>query len=428
LATILKGGILVELEPASVDLGDLRVEGGHIAARDRELTPGPSDQVVELGGRVVMPGLVCAHHHLYSALARGAPAPAEPPENFLQILERIWWRLDIALDLDAVELSAMVGALDALRCGTTTIFDHHASPSAISGSLLRVARGISQVGLRGVLAYEVTDRHGAAKREEGLEETVNFQKAAEGRFRGMIGAHASFTISPEGLEGLRDALEATGAGLHIHLAEDGVDQRLSLSRYGATPVERLSRAGLLRPNTLLAHAVHLSWPELSSVISSGAWLIHNARSNMNNQVGYAPTGRFGARAALGTDGIDGDLLAESQLAYFRSREAGQPIELLKYLANGHRLASEIFGTLIGPLQQGAAADLMVLDYHPPTPLSAETLAEHLLFGFSSKAVEAVMVDGIWRMWDRRPISVRPEAIAEHARETARAVWSRMTQN
>jgi putative selenium metabolism protein SsnA len=372
-----------------------------------------------------MPGLVCAHHHLYSALARGAPLPAERPDNFLQILEKLWWKLDAALDLDAVEVSAVVGALSALQCGTTTIFDHHASPNAIGGSLLRVARGISQVGLRGVLAYEVTDRHGVEKREQGLEETLNFQRAAEGRFRGMIGAHASFTLSDEAIEKLSTAVEKTGAGLHIHLAEDVVDERLSLSRYGARPVERLARAGLLRPNSLLAHAVQLAWPELSSVISSGAWLIHNARSNMNNQVGYAPTGRFGARATFGTDGIDGDLFAEAQTAYFRSREAGQALEPLKYLANGHRLASDAFGVPIGPIQPGAAADLLILDYRPPTPLSAETLAAHLLFGMSSKAVEAVMVDGIWRMWERRSISVSPEAVGEQAREAARAVWARM---
>jgi cytosine/adenosine deaminase-related metal-dependent hydrolase len=294
LGTILKGGTVVEFEPASVELTDLRVDEGRIVARGPGLVASESDEVVDLHGKVVMPGLVCAHHHLYSALSRGMPQPKQPPESFVEILEKIWWKLDQALDLDAVQISATVGSLDALACGTTTVFDHHASPKAITGSLVRVARGMNDVGLRGVLAYEVTDRHGAVGREEGLDETVSFQKKAKGRFRGMVGAHASFTLSRDALDGLKTACETTGTGLHIHLAEDTSDEKLSFQRYGEVPVARLLSAGLLTPRSLIAHAVHLSWPELSNVISSGAWLVHNPRSNMNNQVGYAPAGKRGS--------------------------------------------------------------------------------------------------------------------------------------
>jgi len=425
LGTILRGGTVVEFEPASVSVADLRIDQDRIVARAESLAAEAGDEEIELHGKVVMPGLVCGHHHLYSALARGMPGPIEPPENFLEMLERVWWRLDQALDLDAVHVSATVGALDALMCGTTTVFDHHASPRAIEGSLLRVARGISEVGLRGVLAYEVTDRNGAVKREEGLEENVSFFQKAQGRFRAMIGAHASFTLTDDALHGLQEATGITGAGLHIHLGEDPVDERLSLAHYGVSPVARLAGAGLLTPKSLVAHAVHLSWPELSTVISTGSWLSHNPRSNMNNQVGYAPAGKFGSRALLGTDGIGADMLAEAQLAYFRAREAGQPIDLLRYLANGHRLASQIFEVPIGILQEGGAADLVILDYRAPTQLSAANLASHLLFGFHARQVEAVMVDGIWRMWARRPLSVNPEVIAEQGRETAAALWSRM---
>src|SRR5262249_1728102 len=158
-------------------------------------------------------------------------------------------------------------------------------------------------------------------------------------------------------------------------------ERMTLAQYGRSPVARLVGAGLLTPKSLVAHAVHLSWPELSSLISTGSWLAHNPRSNMNNQVGYAPAGKFGSRALLRADGIGADMLAEAQLAHFRAREAGQPIDVLKYLANGHRLASQIFETPIGVLQQGAVADLVILDYRAPTELSAANLASHLLFGF-----------------------------------------------
>lgn len=427
MGTILKGGTVVELEPACVEVTDLRVDKGRIEERGKDLTAGEGDEVIDLSGKVILPGLVCAHHHLYSSLARGMPPPKEAPTSFREILERVWWKLDQALDLDAVQLSAMVGALDALACGTTTVVDHHASPRAIQGSLIRVARGVNEVGLRGILAYEVSDRHGAFGREEGIEENVDFHRKAKGRFRGVVGAHASFTLSNDALEGLKQALDATGAGLHIHLAEDPVDERLSCELYGEQPVKRLFDAGLINAKSLVAHAVHLSWPELSQVLDTGAWLIHNPRSNMNNQVGYAPAGKFGSRATLGTDGIGADMFLEAQLAYFRARDAGQPIDVIHYLANGHRLASQIFDVPIGPMRPGAAADLMVLDYRSPTPLHTENLAGHVLFGFNARLVDAVMVDGIWRMWARRPLSVNPELVAEQARETASAVWARMAE-
>jgi putative selenium metabolism protein SsnA len=425
VGTVLKGGTVIELEPASVEKVDLRVEGGRIAARAAMLQPQEGDDVVDLAGKVVMPGLVCAHHHLYSALARGMPPPAAPPASFVEILERVWWRLDRALDLDSIHLSAAAGALDALGCGTTTVIDHHASPAAIEGSLTRVARGVNDVGLRGILCYEVTDRHGPAGREQGLAENAAFIQKAQGRFRGMVGAHASFTLGHDALAQLRQAVDATGTALHLHLAEDPADERISFERYGDVPVTRLLDHGLLTPRTVVAHAVHLSWPELSQVISTGAWLVHNPRSNMNNQVGYAPAGKFGSRATLGTDGIGADMFLEGQLAHFRAREAGQPIDVLRWLANGHRLVSEAFGVEIGPMREGAAADLMVLDYRPPTPLTADNLAGHFLYGFSARLVESVMVDGIWRLWARRPLSVNADVIAEQSREAARALWSRM---
>ncbi|HVE86717.1 MAG TPA: amidohydrolase family protein [Myxococcales bacterium] len=425
MGTVLKGGTVIELEPASVERVDLRVEGGLIAARAPMIAPQEGDEVVDLNGKLVMPGLVCAHHHLYSALARGMPPVSPAPENFQQVLERIWWRLDRALTPDMVHVSATVGALDALLSGTTTIIDHHASPSAIDGSLTRVARGVNEVGLRGILCYEVTDRNGPEGTEQGLVENATFIRKAQGRFRGMAGAHAAFTLGHEALGMLRQLVETTGTALHIHLAEDPSDERLSFERFGDVPVTRLLDHGLLQPGTIVAHAVHLSWPELSQVIGSGAWLVHNPRSNMNNQVGYAPAGKFGSRSTVGTDGIGADMFAEVQLAHFRARESGQPIEPLHLLANGHRLVSKAFGMEVGPMREGAAADLLVLDYRSPTPVTAENLEAHLVYGFGARQVESVMVDGIWRLWARRPLSVNPDVVTEQSRQTARELWSRM---
>ncbi len=427
MSTLLRRGTVIELEPATVEVVDLRVDGGRIVARGSELTPLEGEEVIDVTGKLVAPGLVCAHHHFYLSLARGMPGPERAPETYLETLEATSWRLDAALDHDLVELSGKVGALEALSAGTTTVFDLHASPSCIEGSLIRLARGVNEVGLRAVLGYEATDRHGAVGREAGIEESVHFQRKARGRFRGMVGAHASFTLSDDALHGLRAAVQSTGTGVHLHLAEDPSDDRLSLERFGMSPVGRLLEAELLGPSSVVAHAVHVSWPELSSVIATGAWLVHNPRSNMNTQVGYAPAQKFGMRATLGTDGLGGDMWQEAQLAYFRSKDAGAPLDPLKFLANGHRMASLAFGIPVGPMREGAAADLVVLDYRSPTPLNAQNLPQHLVAAFGARHVESVMVDGMWRMWARRPLSVQPDALALQAREGAASLWARMAE-
>lgn len=427
MGTVLKGATLIELEPASVTRGELRIDGGQIVDRGERLEPQQGDEVIDLSGKLVMPGLVSAHQHLYTSLTRGMPPPAVPPESYAEMIEQQWWKLDQSLDLDAVHAAAVVGSLDALSAGTTTLVDQHASSKAVAGSLTRVARGMNEVGLRGVLSYEVTDRYGNLGREEALEENASFIKKAQGRFRGMIGAHASYTLGPDALEGLQQLSRHTGVGLHIHVAEDPTDEKLSVEKYGAAPVERLMSANLLNDHSVIAHCVHVSWPELAQLIGTGAWLVHNPRSNMSNQVGYAPALKFGARAMLGCDFHPADLFGEAQVAHFRSREAGQPIDVLKYLTNGHRLASQVFGVSIGPLQAGSVADLVVLDYRPPTPLVSENLALHFATALGARHVESVMVDGIWRMWARRPLSVDPTTVAEHARAVTAEVWNRLRE-
>jgi cytosine/adenosine deaminase-related metal-dependent hydrolase len=220
-------------------------------------------------------------------------------------------------------------------------------------------------------------------------------------------------------------VKSTSAGLHVPLAEDPLDEKLSVERFGSSPVARLLEAGLLSPQCLLVHVGHLAWPELAQVISTGSWLAHTPRSNMESEVGYAPALKFGARALLGTDGLSADMFAEVQAAWLRSRDAGQPIDALRYLANGHRVASQSFGLQVGLMREGSVADLLILDYLPPTPLTAQNLAWHVIFGLGSRHVESVMVDGVWRVWARRPLSVNPSVVAEQAREAASAVWARL---
>nr|WP_239576354.1 amidohydrolase family protein [Archangium primigenium] len=423
VGTLLKGGIVVELEPACVERVDLRVEGDRIVARGPDLAAAPDDEVLALSGKLVFPGLVSAHQRLYASLGRGMPRPKL--DGYQELLEKVRWRYEDALDLDAVQVAATAGGLEALQCGTTTLFDLHSSPRAVQGALMRVGRGLHEVGVRGVLSYAVTDRRGALGREEGLEETVAFARKARGRLRGQVGSAPLFTVGKEALEGLAEALKGSGTGLHVPLAEDPLDETLSTERFGASPVTRLVEGGLVSAQTVLAHVGHLAWPELAQLLPTGAWLAHTPRSNMEAEVGYAPALKFGHRATLGADGVSADMFAEAQAAWLRSRDAGQPIDVLRYLANGQRLASQAFGLQLGPMREGAVADLLVMDYLPATPLTADNLAWHVAFGLGSRHVESVMVDGVWRVWARRPLSVNPSVVAEQAREAAASVWARM---
>jgi len=427
---LLQNATLLTLAPQTVDRGDLRLRDGVIVERGPSLPPAEGEEVVDLTGCCVMPGLVCAHTHLYSALSRGMPGPSSAPVDFVDILEKVWWRLDRALDEPSVRMSATVGAIDALRAGTTTLIDHHASPRFIEGSLEAVRDSLAEVGLRGVLCYEVTDRGGLAERDAGIAaHAALLAQGSDGRFSALVGAHASFTLSAETLTQCVKTASEAGVGVHIHVAEAASDVADARARFGFGVVERLRRAGALGPRTLIAHATHLTDDELTVVRDSGAWLLHNPRSNMNNQVGYARTGSFGDRVALGTDGIGADMFEELRAAFFKARDAHAPWlaeACVAALANGQRLASDLLGVRLGSLDPGAAADLVVLDYDSPTPLHAGNLAWHLVFGISSLHVRDVLIDGAWRLRDRAVLGLDVDSTMHRARIVTEDVWARMT--
>src|SRR5205085_8749160 len=306
MAYLIKSATLVQLAPAKVERGDLRIEDGRVVKRGARLRPVPGDEVIDLDGKLVLPGMVCAHTHLYSALARGMPAPPRVPANFPEILELVWWRLDRALDDETIYWSAVAGAMDAARAGTTCLFDHHASPSFIQGSLGIVQEAMAAIGLRGALCYEITDRGGARRLRAGINETRDFARwmntpevfAPPGgqaisdlpgrQFRALIGAHASFTLPDEALAACAAMMKETGAGLHIHAAEDRCDVDHARANYQVGVVERLAKFDALNDRTILAHGVHLGKRDLRIAREAGVWFAHNPRSNMNNQVGYAP--------------------------------------------------------------------------------------------------------------------------------------------
>jgi putative selenium metabolism protein SsnA len=418
---------LASLWPRKLVEANVTIDHGRIMRIGKDM-PENAGSIVDCTGKLVIPGNVCAHTHLYSALARGMPPPQRQPQNFVEILELVWWRLDRALDEQSVRSSVLAGALDAIRAGTTTLVDHHSSPNYIHGSLDTIADALEHVGVRGVLCYEVTDRNGREGREAGLGENERFLGTRRPRIRGLVGAHASFTLEDDTLTALANLAAAHDTGVHIHVAEDLADEEDSIRRCGRRVVERLESAGMLRPQSILAHCIHLDDHELRIAQKRQPWLVHNCRSNMNNSVGRAPVGRFGTRSALGTDGIDQDMFAESRTAFFRAREESLEATAdatASALARGAALAAEIFGVPIGSLEPGAAADLVVLDYAPPTPLTEGNLAWHWMFALTAGNVESVMVDGDWVLRDRQFVAVDEEKIRAEADGEARRLWAAM---
>lgn len=371
---------------------------------------------------LTLPGFVCAHTHLYSSLARGMPAPALPPRSFAEILERVWWRLDRALDAEAVELSALVGAIEAAKAGCTTLVDHHASPGrnggAIEGSLDLVAGAIAEVGLRGIVCYEVTDRNGAADAAAGVRENDRFLQRVRHEpprlVRAMVGAHAAFTLSDATAEAIADVARRHRAGVHIHVAEDAVDAR----KDGRSTVAWLQARGLLAEGALLAHCVHTDESDVARIRDAGAWVAHNPRSNANNAVGYARPSRFGDRLLLGTDGIGADMRAEAQFAFFAAREHGDALDVGAALARNREFAAAQFGV-------EDLGDTITVDYRSPTPLRDDNFGGHLLFGLGSARVRDVVVDGHVVVRDGVCVNVDEERIYARAREVAGALWSRL---
>ena len=424
---LLKNGLCITLSPTTLERADLRIFGGVITEQGVNLSPEKGEIVEDLAGKIIMPGLVCSHTHLYSSLARGMPGPDSPPSDFLEILQKIWWKLDRALDPESIYFSALAGALEAARCGITTIVDHHSSPNAINGSLLLVRKALAEVGLRGVLCYETSDRNGIDGRDRGLAENEQFLKrrTSDDMFRGLVGAHASFTLSDESLQKLGELAERCDTGVHIHLAEADTDPQITESKFGRRILDRFAASGILRNRSVFAHCIHLSHDDFVRLRSSGAWLVHNPRSNMNNRVGRAPLGEFGTRVALGTDGFPPDMFEELRAAFFKNQEGesdtGEVSETI--LNNGQQLISDIFGRQFGTLRKNAPADLIVVDYLPPTPMTPQNFASHLLFGLRSSMVESVMVNGRWVVHNQQFVHLNEHELLRGAAEAARKLWS-----
>lgn len=385
---------------------------------------------------LIMPGLINAHHHIYSALARGLSMPGPSPTNFGEILEGLWFKLDKALLADDVKASALLTYLGCIENGVTTIFDHHASYGEIEDSLSIIADAAKQLGVRSCLCYEVSDRNGEVAMKAAVRENMRFAREAQkdpARLAAMMGLHASFTVSKDTLDYVKTQNDLN-LGYHIHVAEGPEDGADSLAKYGVSPVRRLYDEKILGPNTITGHCVHIDDADVQLLKETSTNVVHNPESNMGNAVGTTDILKLldaGVTVALGTDGYTNDMIESYKAAnclvkhvqhkpYVGWSEVPQML-----FENNRKIANQFFDTTVGILKPGAAADVIVLDYIAPTPMTANNINGHLLFGATGMHVVTTISDGVPRMIDRKLQGIDKVDLMTFVRQTSERLWKRL---
>jgi len=408
----------------------------------------PKARFLDARGALIMPGFINMHHHIYSAFGRGISIPGHAPRNFSDILTGLWWRLDRKLSLEDTLQSARCVYLDCIKNGVTTLFDHHASFGSIEGSLDQISLAAQESGVRTCLCYEVSDRDGAEKSAASIAENERFIKkiAAENASTctspsagndmqyAMMGLHASFTINDATLEKSVEIATANGVGCHVHTAEDIADLDDSLAKYNKRVVQRLNDSGALGEKSIAVHCVHIDKSEIEILKQTDTMVVHNPQSNMSNAVGTPDMmGIFHANvlSGLGTDGYTSDLSesykAANELSKHQNADpntAWGEVPTMMFSHNA-KMANRYFKTPLGTLKKGAAADIIITDYIPLTPLSATNANGHILFGVNGRNVVSTIIAGKVLMENRAFCELDETAILAHARELAAKLWERL---
>lgn len=399
----------------------------------------PNDEVLDARGQFLMPGNINPHGHFYGAFARGISTPGPQPFNLPTILQKLWWPFDRALNEEDTRYSTLVGLIDAIKNGTTTLFDHQSSPNFIDGALDLIADEVDRAGVRSVLSFEVTDRDGENRARAGIAENVRFYKRATsaeiagGRVAANIGAHACMSITEATFARLREETP-DGAGFHIHVAEHEYDEYQSLAMAGTRSVNRLLNHDMLNDKTIVAHAVHIDAAEVELLADTGANVSHQPRSNMNTGTGIAELesySRAGVNTCIGTDGLGNAMWKEWEIAclvpkvkHRDSRRMPPDSAIESGVYGAAALASRYYPAAVGVIEPGAFADLILVDYHPTTPLTTDNLSGHIIFGFDESMVTTTIVNGEVLMRDRVLLTLDEEEITAKSRELAADFWKR----
>ncbi len=395
-------------------------------------------EFVDAKGSVIMPGLINAHTHIYSGLARGLSIAGHNPTNFYEVLDGMWWKIDRNLTIDGTKASAYATVLDCIRDGVTTIFDHHASFGEISGSLFAIKDVCKELGMRANLCYEVSDRDGKQKSDEGIKENAEFAKYCKQQnddmIKAMFGGHALFTISDKTFEKMVEANDGM-TGFHIHVSEGLNDVYDSLENYGTRSVNRLLYNGILGEKTVLGHCIHVSPSEMDIIAETKTMIVNNPQSNMGNAVGCAPVLEFykrGIPVALGTDGYTHDMLESLKtLLPIQRHNACKPnvgwVETTDALFKTNpKLCSKYFEKPVGVLEKGAAADVIIMDYKPFTPFSHDNIDGHMLFGMMGKNCKTTVINGKVLYKDREFVDIDEDKINAWTMEQSKKLWASLT--
>lgn len=392
---------------------------------------------IDAKGKLIMPGFINTHMHYYSTFARGIANDSPPAKCFSDVLKGLWWRLDKKLTLEDVYYSAMVPMIDQVKNGVTTSFDHHASPYALRGSLFTIADAAKEVGIRSNLSYETSDRDGEEVIKQGIEENVEFIRYCNDKkddmIKGLFGLHASMTISDNTLDRCLRAIEGLNTGFHVHCAEGIEDLEDSMKKYGMGVIERWYKTGVLSDKTIAVHCVHLSNEEMDMLKEKNTIVVNNPQSNMGNAVGASPVLKMAKKEillGLGTDGYTSDILESYKTGSIIQRHEAKDStvawsEFPQMLFEGNRIITERFiENPIGAIEKGALADIIIVDYNPPTPINKDNIDSHILFGISGRHVETTIINGKVVMENRILINLDEERIMAKSRELAAEVWRR----
>ena len=414
--------------------GERILEVGERAALEAKY---PQAEFVDARGGVIMPGLINAHTHIYSGLARGLAIDGFNPTNFFEVLDGQWWYIDRHLTLDGTRASAYATILDCIRDGVTTIFDHHASFCQIPGSLFAIKDACKELGMRACLCYEVSERDGAQKCDEAIAENADFARWAaaedDDMIKAMFGGHALFTISDKTFEKMVKANDGL-TGFHIHVAEGMNDVYDSLRNYGCRPVNRLLYNGILGDKTLLGHCIHVSPAELDIIKETGTMVVNNPESNMGNAVGCSPVLQMfqkGITVGMGTDAYTHDMLESLKVFLIIQRHNAclpnvgwcEAMDML--FRNNAAIAAKYFKKPLGILKPGAAADVIVMDYKPFTPFSGENIDGHMLFGMMGKNCRTTIINGKVLYKDREFVGIDEDAINAWTLEQSKKLWGEL---
>ncbi|MBU3101216.1 MULTISPECIES: putative aminohydrolase SsnA [Clostridium] len=392
---------------------------------------------IDAKGKLIMPGFINTHMHYYSTFARGMASDSPKATRLSEILKGLWWRLDKTLTLEDVYYSALVPMIDQVRNGVTTVFDHHASPNAVTGSLFKIADAAYEIGIRSNLCYETSDRDGEKKCDEGIAENVAFIKYCNNKnddmIKGMFGLHASMTISDKTLYKCLDSIANLNSGFHVHTGEGIEDAKDCMQKYGKGIVERWYDAGVLCDKTIAVHCIHIKEKEMDLLKEKNTIVVHNPESNMGNAVGVAPILEMykkGILLGLGTDGYTSDMMESYKVAniihkHVKGDSTVAWNEIPDILFNNNRIITERFiNGKVGILKEGALADVIVVDYNSPTPINENNINSHLLFGINGRSVDTTIINGRVVMENRKLVNIDEEKIMARSRELASDVWKR----